>query len=381
MTSSAKANNNKQPKEEPHDAQIFVSQMSDLASLLPSLAPLGKPSKSTIVNTSIAHVNASHRHRALATQQLRLLTDECDSLRREVNEWRERAGGGGIPPIPVPARGEMFDVLLSGDDTYFQELEEAGMVEDDGEHSGTSASGDREQAYSHSPEEIARPRSLDERQQQHPHPHHSAVYPYPPPAHYNRHPQSAYEYDYPNGHHHYAGAMGGPHSAPPVDMSMHMHHPQPRAGYRRIPPADPEPGHDVGIAISQSQRASTFGMHTPIAMPQQQQQHHQHRRMSQPLLPSLSIVIPNVAGPASASAHEGGAYLRPRSSARARRCMTVSSGSGGTRRMRSNTPRPWTCLAPVRVWSRTLRRGTSRRGRRIHDSGRGMSRNAYVLQL
>ncbi|KAJ4490592.1 hypothetical protein J3R30DRAFT_3729296 [Lentinula aciculospora] len=84
----------------------------DLAGLLPNLSQLRRPSKSAIVNSSIAHIHAARRHRFLASRELRLLKLESDALRRELNEWRNRAG---IPRIDEPVRGEGFSVVLSGE--------------------------------------------------------------------------------------------------------------------------------------------------------------------------------------------------------------------------------------------------------------------------
>lgn len=60
----------------------------DLAGLLPNLANVRRPSKSAIVNSSIALVHTQRRFRAIAARELRQLAQEADSLRREVNEWR-----------------------------------------------------------------------------------------------------------------------------------------------------------------------------------------------------------------------------------------------------------------------------------------------------
>ncbi|KAJ7093961.1 hypothetical protein B0H15DRAFT_831448 [Mycena belliarum] len=84
----------------------------DLAALLPNLSQIRRPSKSSIVNSSIAHINASRRHRILAAQQLRLLKNETDALRHEVNEWRMRAG---VPGVEEPRRADGFGVILSGE--------------------------------------------------------------------------------------------------------------------------------------------------------------------------------------------------------------------------------------------------------------------------
>jgi hypothetical protein len=84
----------------------------DLAALLPNLSQIRRPSKSAIVNSSIAHVHASKRHRHLASRELRLLKLEADALRRELNEWRDRAG---IPRVQEPVRGDGFSMVLNGE--------------------------------------------------------------------------------------------------------------------------------------------------------------------------------------------------------------------------------------------------------------------------
>lgn len=84
----------------------------DLAALLPNLSQIRRPSKSSIVNSSIAHIHASRRHRLLASRELRLVKLESDALRRELNEWRDRAG---LPRVEEPVRGEGFNMVLSGE--------------------------------------------------------------------------------------------------------------------------------------------------------------------------------------------------------------------------------------------------------------------------
>jgi hypothetical protein len=84
----------------------------DLAALLPNLSQIRRPSKSAIVNSSIAHIHASRRHRAMASRELRLLKLETDALRRELNEWRDRAN---LPRVEEPVRSEAFSMVLSGE--------------------------------------------------------------------------------------------------------------------------------------------------------------------------------------------------------------------------------------------------------------------------
>jgi len=84
----------------------------DLAGLLPNLSQIRRPSKSAIVNSSIAHIHASRRHRFLAARELRLIKMEADALRRELNEWRDRSA---LPRVEEPVRGEGFNLVLSGE--------------------------------------------------------------------------------------------------------------------------------------------------------------------------------------------------------------------------------------------------------------------------
>lgn len=84
----------------------------DLAGLLPNLSQIRRPSKSSIVNSSIAHIHAARRHRLLASRELRLLKLEADALRRELNEWRDRSG---LPRVEEPVRGEGFAMVLSAE--------------------------------------------------------------------------------------------------------------------------------------------------------------------------------------------------------------------------------------------------------------------------
>lgn len=86
--------------------------MQDLAALLPNLSQIRRPSKSAIVNSSIAHIHASRRHRLLASREVRLLKLESDALRRELNEWRDRAN---LPRVEEPVRSEAFAMVLSGE--------------------------------------------------------------------------------------------------------------------------------------------------------------------------------------------------------------------------------------------------------------------------
>ncbi|KAK7450091.1 hypothetical protein VKT23_012973 [Stygiomarasmius scandens] len=112
----------------------------DLASLLPNLSQIRRPSKSSIVNSSIAYIHASRRHRVLASRELRLLKVETDALRREVNEWRDRAG---IQRVEEPIRGEGFGMVLEGElevlPVPLDAGEDEGVYEDDEVYAGYSA--------------------------------------------------------------------------------------------------------------------------------------------------------------------------------------------------------------------------------------------------
>ncbi|KAI0636369.1 hypothetical protein C8Q77DRAFT_1154320 [Trametes polyzona] len=96
----------------------------DLAALLPNLSQIRRPSKSSIVNSSIAHIHAARRHRLLAARELRILKIESDALRRELNEWRDRSG---LPRVDEPVRGEAFQMILSGE----VEVLNAGPIEEE----------------------------------------------------------------------------------------------------------------------------------------------------------------------------------------------------------------------------------------------------------
>ncbi|KAJ6506952.1 hypothetical protein C8R45DRAFT_971076 [Mycena sanguinolenta] len=94
----------------------------DLASILSNLSRIRRPSKPAIVNSSIAHLNASRRHRILAAQQLRAMKNEADALRHELNEWRTR---DGVAFIEEPMRSDSFGTVLRGE----LELEAGDMLE------------------------------------------------------------------------------------------------------------------------------------------------------------------------------------------------------------------------------------------------------------
>jgi hypothetical protein len=107
--------------------EALNARFLDLAAVLPNLAQVRRPSKSSIVNSSIAHVHASRRHRILAAQQLRLLANECDSLRREANEWRARAG---VMRLDTPSRGDSFSTVM-GEELHYEVADLQGVCEEE----------------------------------------------------------------------------------------------------------------------------------------------------------------------------------------------------------------------------------------------------------
>ncbi|KAG8219140.1 hypothetical protein J3R82DRAFT_4960 [Butyriboletus roseoflavus] len=127
----------RKPSRRANTAERRATHNADLATLLPNLSQIRRPSKSAIVNSSIAYIHASRRHRLLASRELRLLKLESDALRRELNEWRDRAG---LPRVDEPVRGEGFTMVLSGEvevlATAVGEEEDEGQGQFDGFEEG-----------------------------------------------------------------------------------------------------------------------------------------------------------------------------------------------------------------------------------------------------
>ena len=78
--------------------------------MLPNLVAVRRPSKSAIVNSSIALIHAQRRQRAIAARELRLIKAENDALRQELNEWRARAS---LPRVEEPPRSTDLIALLN----------------------------------------------------------------------------------------------------------------------------------------------------------------------------------------------------------------------------------------------------------------------------
>ncbi|KAJ7840201.1 hypothetical protein B0H14DRAFT_1062358, partial [Mycena olivaceomarginata] len=92
--------------------ETLNGRLLDLAALLSNLNRVRRPSKAAIVNSAITHLNASRRHRIFAAQQLRMMKSESDALRREVNQWRARAG---TKTFLEPMRSEAFRIVIRGE--------------------------------------------------------------------------------------------------------------------------------------------------------------------------------------------------------------------------------------------------------------------------
>ncbi|KAJ7622060.1 hypothetical protein FB45DRAFT_1061701 [Roridomyces roridus] len=117
--------------------EVLNARFLDLAAVLSNLQHLRRPTKSAIVNSSIAHLAASRRHRIMAAQQLRVVMNEVDALRYEVNQWRRRAG---VPLVEEPRRGDAFGLVLRGELEFEPgDMLDVGEDEEDSEGSGNRA--------------------------------------------------------------------------------------------------------------------------------------------------------------------------------------------------------------------------------------------------
>ncbi|KAL0570977.1 hypothetical protein V5O48_010984 [Marasmius crinis-equi] len=131
--------------------ETLNSRFLDLAKMLPNLSQIRRPSKSAIVNSSIAHIHASRRHRALASRELRMLKLESDHLRRELNEWRDRSG---IPRVEEPVRSEGFSMVLNQELEVIPVVTSGGLDDDEdgiglyGEENGSVEGGDDDMSIS-----------------------------------------------------------------------------------------------------------------------------------------------------------------------------------------------------------------------------------------
>ncbi|KAJ7822972.1 hypothetical protein B0H14DRAFT_3730887 [Mycena olivaceomarginata] len=223
------------------------SRFLDLASLLPNLANIRRPTKSSIVNSCIAHVHASRRHRFLASQQLRALQEECESLRREANEWRDRAG---VMLLPPPNRGEVFEIVLAGAEF---ELEDPPSGEGEGEEEeygyGDEDGGAQGPRYTR--EDLARLEIYQHQQ------HQRQVHQFP----YAAHPEGGHarpdagQFQSPFAHNIPAA---GPHSAEPD--RWHDDHERPHTWYDD-PPVAPHSAHEPVMRGPYMHRVHTHPPH------------------------------------------------------------------------------------------------------------------------
>jgi len=100
-----------------------------LARLLPSLASHRRPSKSAIVNGSIAHLTRQRDQRLLAAKLLRHFCAEHDQLLGEVNEWR-KANGYALKDN-TPAWNDEVDQVCSVEKEVFGDFATMGADGDD----------------------------------------------------------------------------------------------------------------------------------------------------------------------------------------------------------------------------------------------------------
>ncbi|KAJ7619930.1 hypothetical protein DFH06DRAFT_69104 [Mycena polygramma] len=82
-----------------------------LASMLPPLATIRRPSKAAIVHTSITTVNAALPPRSRRAD-FAALSREAENMRREINEWRAHAR---VPHMDAPVRSEAHAANVRAD--------------------------------------------------------------------------------------------------------------------------------------------------------------------------------------------------------------------------------------------------------------------------
>jgi hypothetical protein len=191
-----------------------------LASLLPNLSQIRRPSKSAIVNSSIAHVNASKRHRLLAARITQELLRESEELRREVNEWRDRAGVRKVEPR---MRSEGMGMVLRGELEAISISPEDEDEEDYQYHEQLARSGPPHMASHYV---APRPPVLQRHSTYGPAMHHPIIVSPTAPVHFDpAHPANTHGMGYAPSHQHMVAA---PHTAmpsPPAAPSIHSPHP------------------------------------------------------------------------------------------------------------------------------------------------------------
>ncbi|KAL7424627.1 hypothetical protein Q5752_000311 [Cryptotrichosporon argae] len=98
--------------------ETLNSKFLSLAGLLPSLASTRRPSKSAIVNGSIAHLSLQRNQRLTATRLLKQLVAERDELFRECNEWRKASGYTPKEGSPTSWTAEMDEIADVEKETF-----------------------------------------------------------------------------------------------------------------------------------------------------------------------------------------------------------------------------------------------------------------------
>lgn len=114
----------------------------DLAALLPNLASVRRPSKSAIVNSSIALIHTQRRSRATAGRELRMLKAEADLLRHQLNELRLASGLGGLPEEEPPRSADFIALLNVEEETEVGEDERVAYEMMEGEEDGLDGDDD-----------------------------------------------------------------------------------------------------------------------------------------------------------------------------------------------------------------------------------------------
>ena len=117
----------------------------ELAALLPDLHHVPRPTKSSIVNSSIERIKALDQHHLVAAHELRLLKHESDMFRRELNQWRISSG---LPRVDTPFRSEAFERTVNDQMKVFRAPTDEEEVE--GDHASRE-SGDDPTSLSQSP--------------------------------------------------------------------------------------------------------------------------------------------------------------------------------------------------------------------------------------
>ncbi|KAH7096341.1 hypothetical protein BKA62DRAFT_512516 [Auriculariales sp. MPI-PUGE-AT-0066] len=242
----------------------------DLAALLPNLAAVRRPSKSAIVNSSIALIHTQRRYRAQGGRELRILKSETDALRRELNEWRDRAG---LAHVAEPGRTPDFVALLSLEEPSAAEEEEIRRAY---EMASIPLGDDDDEDYGppYEPPHIGH--------------HNTQTVVVPHHAHHMQVPQSA-------------PAHIAHHAVPPPPQQQHQQHQQQVYAPQPPPMSVPAQHHQQHHHQMQQHHAPSHHdiqaqMHA-AAMMQQSQQQQQQQQQQQSVSQRPSVHIPAFDGP------------------------------------------------------------------------------------